>query len=81
VFGGVPKAHLHQPINTSTTVEESSHNKAATSQATTGAPHQSFAWAPRPEDGEPDQIQIDDWDAEAEEEAAASEEEKLATVQ
>jgi hypothetical protein len=80
-FGGIPEAHLHQPINTSTTTEESSHSNATTSQATTGAPHQSFPRAPRPEDGEPDRIQIDDWDDEAKEEAAVAEEEELAIVQ
>jgi hypothetical protein len=33
-----------------------------------------------PEDAEPDHIQIDDWDNETEEEAAAAKEEELARV-
>jgi hypothetical protein len=80
-FGDVPEAHLHQPITASTTAAESSHNNATTSQATTGAPHQSFPRAPTPEDTEPDHIQIDDWDDEVEEETIAAEEEELARVQ
>jgi hypothetical protein len=66
---------LHQPINTST-IAEPSHNIATPSQAAERDPHQ-----PPPREEEPDHVQIDDWDDEAEKEAAAAEEEELARVQ
>jgi hypothetical protein len=49
-------------------------------------PHQSPPWAPSPihmfrGDAELDQVQIHDWDKEAEEDEAAAEEEELARVQ
>jgi hypothetical protein len=76
---------LHQPINTSIEVEPS-HNTATSSQATTGAPRQPLPQAPSPMhtmlvNEEPDHVQIDKWDDEAEEEAEAVEEEELARVQ
>jgi hypothetical protein len=86
-FENILEVHLHQQINTSTTVAEPSHDAATSSQATAGAPRQSFLWAPSPihtllGDAELDHVQIDDWDDEAEEEAsAATEEEELARVQ
>ncbi len=51
-----------------------------------GAPRQSSPWAPSPVhmaqgDAELDQVQIHDWDEEAEEDEAAAEEEELARVQ
>jgi hypothetical protein len=72
-FGDILEVHLHQPINTSTEAE-SSHNTATSSQATTGAPRQPLPQAPSPMhtmpvNEEPDHVQIDKWDDEAEEEA------------
>jgi hypothetical protein len=85
-FGDIPKVHLHQPINTSTTTAEPSHGAATSSQATAGASCQSLPHAPSPihtllGDAELDHVQIDDWDEEVEEEAAATEEEELVRVQ
>jgi hypothetical protein len=74
-FEYIPKMRLHQSINTSTEAEPS-HNIATPSQAVEQDPHQ-----PPPWEEEPDHVQIDDWDDEAEEEAAAAEEEELARVQ
>jgi hypothetical protein len=68
-FEDIPNMRLHQPINTSIE-EEPTHNIASSSQATEGAPRQPLPW-----EEEPDHVQIDDWDDEAEEEAAADEEE------
>jgi hypothetical protein len=66
---------LHQPINTSTEAEPN-HNITTSTQAAEGDPHQSLLWVE-----EPDHVQIDDWDDEAEEEAVIVEEEELARVQ
>jgi hypothetical protein len=74
-FENIPELRLHQPINTSTEAEPS-HSIATSSQTAEGAPYQ-----PLPREEEPHHIQIDDWDDEAEEEAAAVEEEALARVQ
>jgi hypothetical protein len=65
---------LHQPINTSTE-EEPNHSIATSSQAVERDPRQ-----PPPREEEPDHVQIDDWDDEAEEEAATVEKEELARV-
>jgi hypothetical protein len=71
----IPEMCLHQPINTSNEVEPS-HNITTSSQAAEGAPCQPLPW-----EEEPDHVQIDDWNDEAEEEEAAAEEEELARVQ
>jgi hypothetical protein len=73
-FEDIPEMRLHQPINKSTKVEPS-HSIATSSQANEGAPPQ-----PLRHDEEHDHVQIDDWDDEAEEEAAAVEEEELTKV-
>jgi hypothetical protein len=77
--------HLHQSINISTKAEPS-HSTTTSIQATAGAPRQPLSWAPSPihtspGSEEPDHVQIDDWDDEAEEDAATTEEEELAKVQ
>jgi hypothetical protein len=74
-FEDIPKMCLHQPINTSTKVKPS-HIIATSSQAAERDLHQ-----PPPQEEEPDHVQIDDWDNEAEEEAGTSAEEELARVQ
>jgi hypothetical protein len=82
----IHEVHLHQPINTTTTIAEPSYDTATSSQATVGAPRQSLSRAPSPihillANAKIDHIQINDWDEEAEEEAAAAAEEELAGVQ
>jgi hypothetical protein len=67
-FEDIHEMRLHQPINTSTEAKPS-YSFATSSQATGGAPHQ-----PLLQEEEPDHIQVDDWDNEADEEAAAGEE-------
>jgi hypothetical protein len=83
-FEHIPETHLHQSITTCTTAIESSHGAATSIQAIAGASHQSLPRAPSPThtlpgDVDLDHIQIDDWDEEAKEEAAA-EEAELARV-
>jgi hypothetical protein len=78
-FRQFPEAHLHQSTHASI-------NEVEPSQTGEGAPRQSPLRAPSPthilsEDAELDQVQIDDWDEEAEEEAAVAEDEELARVQ
>jgi hypothetical protein len=81
-FRNIPEAQLYQPNHASTTVAGPSHIHGAvtSSQTSTGAPRQSPPWAPSPihillGDTYPDQVQIDDWDEEGEEEEAEEEEE------
>jgi hypothetical protein len=88
-FRNIPEAQAHQPTHASTTIAGPSHthDAATSSQTNAGAPRQSPLRAPSPVhmlpgDAKPDQIQIDDWDEETEEEEeVASEEEELARVQ
>jgi hypothetical protein len=68
-FKDIPGMCLHQPVNTSANAEPS-HNIATSSQAT-----ERDLCQPPPQEGEPDHIQIDDWDDEDEEEVAIAEEE------
>jgi hypothetical protein len=84
----IPKEQPHQPTHTSTAVAGLSHTHDAvtSSQTSAGAPRQSPPQAHSLVhillgDADPDQVQIDDWDEEAEEEAAAAEEKELARVQ
>jgi hypothetical protein len=75
-FEDIPEMCLHQPINTSTEAEPS-HSIITSSQAAKGAPHQPLLCKE-----DPDHIQIDDWNYEAEEEEeVVVEEEELARVQ
>jgi hypothetical protein len=74
-FKDIPEMCLNQPITTSAEAKPS-HNIATSSQAAEWDLHQ-----PPPQELEPGHIQIDDWDDEAEEEAAAVEEEELARVE
>jgi hypothetical protein len=83
-FGNIPEVQLH----TCTTATGSSQTggDASSTQTSGGAPRQSPLRAPLQAqiiqgEAEPDQIQVHDWDEEAEEEEAAVEEEKLARVQ
>jgi hypothetical protein len=86
-FRNTLEVQLQQPAHASTsTTGPSQTNGVATSCHTTGgAPHQSPPQAPSPihmlpGDAWLGQVQIDDWDKEAKEEASA-EEEELARVQ
>jgi hypothetical protein len=84
-FRNILEAQPHQLTHASTTVAEPSHTHGVitSSQTSAGAPHQSPPLAPSPVhmlpgDADPDQVQINDWDEEAEEEEeAAAEEEGL----
>jgi hypothetical protein len=87
-FGEIPEVQLHQLDHISTTAAgPSQHNGAASSTQTGGgAQRQSPTQAPLPVhmaqgDAKLDQVQIHDWDEEAEEDEAAVEEEELARVQ
>jgi hypothetical protein len=87
-FRDIPEAQLHQPAHISTTAARSSKNSgtASSTQTGRGAPRQSPLRAPllvhmAQGDAEIDQVQIHDWDKEAEENKAAAEEEELARVQ
>jgi hypothetical protein len=86
-FENIPDAQPHQPTHASTTVAGPSrtHDVITSSQTSAGAPRQSPPRAPSPVhmlpgDADPDQVQIDDWDKEAEEEEEAAAEE-IARVQ
>jgi hypothetical protein len=77
-----------QPANIPTTTVGSCQNGRATSctQTNGGAPHQTLPRAPLPvqaihDDLECDQIQVQDWDEEAEEIEVVVEEEELIRVQ
>jgi hypothetical protein len=77
--------HLHLLINTSIEAEPS-HSTATSNQAIAGAPHQPLPQPPSPiralaGTDEPDHVQINNWDDEAEEEATSAEEEELVRVQ
>jgi hypothetical protein len=87
-FGDIPEVQLHQPAHISTTAAGPSRNSGAASLAQTGrgAPHQSPSRAPSPMhmlsgNVELDQVQINNWHKEAEEDEVAVEEEELARVQ
>jgi hypothetical protein len=86
-FDNIPEIQ-QQSANMSTTAAGSSHNGKDTSSTQTneGATHQSPLRAPLPVqvvegDTEFDQIQVQDWDEEAEEDEAAAKEEELVRVQ
>jgi hypothetical protein len=81
-FGNIPKPHQHQPATMSTTAAGSSQNGscASSTQTNGGNPRQSPSRALSPVQGlqgdaKFDQIQVQDWDEEAEEDKAAMEEE------
>jgi hypothetical protein len=86
-FDNIPEIQLQQ-VNMSTTTAGSSQNGGGTSSTQTngGAPLQSPPRAPSPvqviqANAEFDQIQMQDWDEEAEEDEAVAEEEELINVQ
>jgi hypothetical protein len=87
-FGDIPEVKLHQSAYISTAAAGPSQNSGATSSTQTAkrAPHQSPTRAPSPihmtqGDIELNQVQIHDWDEEAEEHKATTEKEELARVQ
>jgi hypothetical protein len=82
-FNNILEVQL-QPANMSTTAAGSSQNGggASSTQTNESAPHQSPLRAPSPVqviqgDAEFDQIQIQDWDEEVDEDEAAAEEKEL----
>jgi hypothetical protein len=86
-FGDIPELQLHQPVVMSATVVGSSQHGGGTSSTQTngGDPRQSPPRAPSPVqdvqgDAELDQVQVQDWDEEAEQDKAIAEEEELARV-
>jgi hypothetical protein len=87
-FGNIPKMQFHKPTHASNSAARPSQTSevATPSHTIGGTPHQSPLRAPSPihklpRDTELGQVQVDDWDEEAEEEEAVAEEEELARVQ
>jgi hypothetical protein len=79
VFGQIPEAHLHQSTNASISATGPSQtSRGDLCQSPPRAPSQTHMLS---EDAELGQVQINDWDEEAEQEAATAEEEELARVQ